>query len=68
MKSIKELSKEFNISSRTIRYYEELFNLNSIKKSNVRYYDDDFYIEANEILNEVERKVWEYVNGISDKY
>ena len=31
-------------------------------------YDDDFYIEANEILNEVERKVWEYVNGISDKY
>lgn len=41
MKSIKELSKEFNISSRTIRYYEELFNLNSIKKSNVRYYDDE---------------------------
>ena len=41
MKSIKELSKEFNISSRTIRYYEELFNLNSIKKSNVRYYDEE---------------------------
>ncbi|MBQ2891276.1 MAG: MerR family transcriptional regulator [Bacilli bacterium] len=41
MKSIKELSKEFNISSRTIRYYEELFDLNSIKKSNVRYYDDE---------------------------
>ena len=41
MKSIKELSKEFNISSRTIRYYEEFFNLNSIKKSNVRYYDDE---------------------------
>lgn len=41
MKSIKELSKEFNISSRTIRYYEELFNLISIKKSNVRYYDDE---------------------------
>ena len=41
MKSIKELSKEINISSRTIRYYEELFNLNSIKKSNVRYYDDE---------------------------
>ena len=41
MKSIKELSKEFNISSRTIRYYEELFNLKSIKKSNVRYYNDD---------------------------
>ena len=39
MKSIIELSKEFNISSRTIRYYEELFNLNSIKKSNVRYYE-----------------------------
>ena len=31
MKSIKELSKDFNISSRTIRYYEESFNLNSIK-------------------------------------
>ncbi len=31
-------------------------------------YDDDFYIEANEILNEVERRVWDYINGISDKY
>lgn len=41
MKSIKELSKEFNISSRTIRYYEEVFNLKSIKKSNVRYYYGD---------------------------
>ncbi len=39
MKSIKELTKELNISSRTIRYYEELFNLNSVKKSNIRYYD-----------------------------
>lgn len=39
MKSIKELSKEYNISSRTIRYYEEFFNLDSVKKSNIRYYD-----------------------------
>ena len=31
-------------------------------------YDDNFYIEANEILNEVERRVWDYINGISDKY
>ena len=41
MKSIKELTKELNISSRTIRYYEELFDLNSVKKSNIRYYDDE---------------------------
>lgn len=40
MKSIKEITKELNISSRTIRYYEDLFKLNSVKKSNVRYYDD----------------------------
>ena len=39
MKSIKELSKQYNVSSRTIRYYEQLFSLISIKKSNVRYYD-----------------------------
>lgn len=38
MKSIKELSKQYNVSSRTIRYYEQLFDLKSIKKSNVRYY------------------------------
>lgn len=38
MKSIKELSKQYNVSSRTIRYYEQLFSLISIKKSNVRYY------------------------------
>lgn len=31
-------------------------------------YDEDFYIEANEILNEVENRVWNYINGISDKY
>ena len=41
MKSIKEISKEYNISSRTIRYYEELFNLKSVKKSNIRYYDEN---------------------------
>lgn len=39
MKSIKELSKQYNVSSRTIRYYEQLFSLISVKKSNVRYYD-----------------------------
>ena len=41
MKSIKELSKEFNISSRTIRYYEEKFELKSVKKSNIRYYNEE---------------------------
>lgn len=29
---------------------------------------DDFYNEANEFLNEVERKVWEYINEINNKY
>lgn len=41
MKSIKELSKELNISSRTIRYYEDFFNLKSCRKSNIRYYDEN---------------------------
>ena len=31
-------------------------------------YDEDFYIEANEILNEVEKIVWDYINGNRDKY
>ena len=26
-------------------------------------YDDEFYVEPNEILNEIEKKVWEYING-----
>lgn len=39
MKSIKELSKQYNVSSRTIRYYEQLFDFKSTKKSNIRYYD-----------------------------
>lgn len=38
MKSIKAIAKEFHVSSRIIKYYEELFNLKSIKQSNVRYY------------------------------
>lgn len=41
MKSIKELSKEYQVSSRTIRYYEEIFHLNSVKKARVRYYDSE---------------------------
>lgn len=28
----------------------------------------DIYIEGNEILNEAERKVWDYINGKLDKY
>lgn len=35
---------------------------------NHRGYDDEFYVEANEIINEVERRVWKYVNGETDSY
>lgn len=40
MQSIKELSKEFMVTSRTIRYYEEYFELKSVQKSKIRYYDE----------------------------
>ena len=39
-----------------------------VKEDHPKGYDEDFYIEANEILNEVERRVWKYINGISDEY
>ena len=39
-----------------------------VKGNNAKGYDEDFYIEANEILNEVERRVWEYINGIIDSF
>lgn len=39
-----------------------------VKHDHTKGYDADFYIEANEILNEVERRVWEYINGIRDEY
>ena len=31
-------------------------------------YDSDFYVEANEILNEMERRCWQYVNGESEHF
>lgn len=39
-----------------------------VKHDHTKGYDADFYIEANEIINEVERRVWEYINGIRDEY
>ena len=39
-----------------------------VKGNHLKGYDEDFYIEANEILNEVERRVWDYINGINDEY
>lgn len=39
-----------------------------VEDNHTKGYDEDFYIEANEILNEVENRVWNYINGISDKY
>ena len=39
-----------------------------VKGNHLKGYDEDFYIEANEILNEVERRVWDYINGIRDEY
>ena len=37
-----------------------------VKGNHPKGYDEYFYIEANEILNEVERRVWVYINGKSD--
>ena len=67
---------------REIRLNDSEFRLNTIHKmrwcllqmahdvkgNNAKGYDEDFYIEANEILNEVERRVWEYINGIIDSF
>lgn len=39
-----------------------------IKEDHTKCYDDEFYVEANEIINEVERKVWKYINGEVDEY
>lgn len=72
----------FSEEEREIRLNDSEFRLNTIHKmrwcllqmahdvneDHPKGYDDDFYIEANEILNEVEKRVWEYINGISDKY
>lgn len=41
MQSIKELSKIFSVTSRTIRYYEEYFGIKSVQKSKIRYYDEE---------------------------
>lgn len=39
-----------------------------IKSEDKKVYDDDFYVEANEILNEVEKRVWEYIDGKRETY
>lgn len=41
MISIKDITEELNISSRAIRYYEKYFDLKSVKKSNVRYFNEE---------------------------
>lgn len=38
-----------------------------VKDENHQIYDDEFYVEANEILNEIEKRVWEYIDDINDK-
>ena len=67
---------------RKIRLNDSEFRLNTIHKmrwcllqmahdvkdNHPKGYDEDFYIEDNEILNEVEKRVWDYSNGISDEY
>ena len=39
-----------------------------VKGENHQIYDDEFYVEANEILNEIEKRVWEYIDDKIDKY
>ena len=39
-----------------------------IKSEDEKTYDDDFYVEANEILNEAEKRVWEYIDGKRETY
>ena len=51
MKSIKILSNELNISSRTLRYYEEINLIKSIKINNQRFYEDDEISKIKLIIN-----------------
>ena len=39
---------------------ENLGNSNDVK-------DKEYYVEANEILNEMEKDTWEYINGKSNE-
>lgn len=53
MYTISEVSKRFNISQRTLRYYHEINLLlpNVDKKTNYRYYDDVHLIDLQIIIN-----------------
>ena len=51
MKSIKIISNELNISSRTLRYYEEIGLINSSKINKQRFYDDSEISKIVTIIN-----------------
>lgn len=53
---------EKNITLETIAKMRRILLDNFTSKENKKY-----YVEANEILNDVERETWDYINGKSEE-
>lgn len=73
---MEEKVKEMSTAERACRLDEVQYRLYAISKMREMILEQhqsqdngmDLYVEANEILNEVEKRIWDFVTGATDEY